>query len=276
MSDSNEFHDLSELALNSKGQSWGNLGYWHDGQTDYSEACRALALHLGNAAGLSQDSVLFDAGFGCGDQLILWRDHFGIAEICGVNLSQSQTKLARNKLTDAGMKEASQAILSGDINDAASWAQVAKNRELTHVVALDCAYHFPDRKRFVALAAQHLPPGGSLALTDIMLGKDQPKGVFSRLLLNTMLKLSRIPWINIVSRQTYQSELADAGFHDVTLDDISKPVMAGFAHWYRNHAPRNIPLAARIKYRVTAAFLDWACRCDILRFFCITAVRQSD
>ena len=146
-----EFHDLAELGLNRDGESWGNLGYWKTA-TDYSEACRALALLLGEQAGLDRNSSVFDAGFGCGDQLLLWLEHFRVASIYGANLSQSQTAYAKNLLTRNRHAEMAAAIVQGDINNPDVWSATLERAHPSHVVALDCAYHFGSRFTFFGLA----------------------------------------------------------------------------------------------------------------------------
>ena len=150
-----EFHDLAEVALNRQGQSWGNLGYWQS-ETEYSDACRALALLLGAQAGLDQQSLVFDAGFGCGDQLLLWLEHFRVAQVRGANLSRSQTAYAKAKLAKAGFPAAATAIVQDDINDAEAWTAALGEEKPSHVLALDCAYHFPDRVAFIALVRRDL------------------------------------------------------------------------------------------------------------------------
>ena len=127
-----EFHDLAELGLNRDGESWGNLGYWKTA-TDYSEACRALALLLG-------------------DQLLLWMEHFRVARIYGANLSQSQTAYAKNLLTRNRHAEMAAAIVQGDINNPDVWSATLERAHPSHVVALDCAYHFGSRFTFFGLA----------------------------------------------------------------------------------------------------------------------------
>ncbi len=255
-----EFHDLTELALNRDGEAWGNLGYW-TGAGHYSQACRALAAALGNAAGLDRDSVLFDAGFGCGDQLLLWLDQYAVADLCGVNISQSQTRLAQDRLEQSGHQAVAASIMQGDVDRPEDWQRAMAGRRLSHVLALDCAYHFPDRRRFHARAADNLPTGGVLALTDFIRPDPEPGSGLRQSILRWMLGQSRIAPANIVDRARYVADLAAAGFANVSIRDISAEVMLGFAVGQRSfaaQASRSLPLRSRIKYAVTARFLHWA------------------
>jgi cyclopropane fatty-acyl-phospholipid synthase-like methyltransferase len=268
-----EFHDLAELALNREGESWGNLGYWQTA-TEYSDACRALALLLGEQAGLNPQSVVFDAGFGCGDQLLLWLEHFRVARVFGANLSRSQTAYAKAKLARAGFPAAAAAILQANISDPEVWS-AALDRP-SHVLALDCAYHFPNRVEFFALAQQHLALEGRLALTDFMLADQHRTGSFTHRLLRWMLKRSHIAEANIVHRDIYLRQLQQTGFGDIRITDISEHVMPGFAHSIHT-LRRNGKLSwsGRVKYNVTGRFLEWAYRRSILRYCVISATKMG-
>lgn len=270
-----EFHDLAELALNREGQSWGNLGYW-EAATDYSDVCRALALLLGEQAGLNRQSRVFDAGFGCGDQMLLWLAHFGVAGARGVNLSRSQTSYAKAKLKSSGFPAAAVAIVEGNINDPQVWG--AGGDQPSHVLALDCAYHFPGRVAFFTLAQQHLAPAGRLALTDFMLADNHRTDSLNHRFLCWMLKRSRIAEANIVHRDKYLRQLEQSGFTDIRIRDISEHVMPGFARFARalgsGGAGTKPGWFGRVKYRVTGRFLTWAYRRSILRYCVISATKS--
>ncbi|NRD90910.1 hypothetical protein C8024_17830 [Sphingopyxis sp. BSNA05] len=268
-----EFHDLAELALNREGQSWGNLGYWKS-ETEYSDACRALAILLGEQAGLDRQSVLFDAGFGCGDQLLLWLDHFRVARVRGVNLSCSQTAYARTKLVEAGFEDSAAAIVPGDINDPGIWQAATGTDRPSHLLALDCAYHFPSRLEFIAQARRHLAPAGRIALTDFMLSDHHRTGSVTHCLLRWMLKRSHIAEANIVHPSRYLDQLRQAGFDEVRIVDISKHVMPGFAHFIRTfRVAGKAGWAGWLKYAVTSRFLQWAYGRSILRYCLVSATK---
>ncbi len=268
---SREFHDLAELALNSSGQSWGNLGYWAAREDSYSDACRTLAAHLGEAAELNSKSEIFDAGFGCGDQLILWLDHFCVRDVCGVNISSSQTQRAKSLLQKTKHCEKSDNIFTADIKDRNKWAEVISDRQITHVIALDCVYHFPSRVDFFDTASSRLKKGGKLALTDFILVDSEPTKLIHRILLSIMLKLSRIPKANMVDQIAYRSDLEAIGFQRIQFQDISQPVMAGFADWVEAQKGVQLSLLSGIKYRITATFLNWAYSRSILQYSIIVA-----
>ncbi|MEH6789842.1 hypothetical protein [Parasphingorhabdus sp.] len=277
-----EFHDLAELALNQEGQAWGNLGYWQTA-TDYSNACCALARILGEEAGLNSQSIVFDAGFGCGDQLLLWQNHFRVARVGGVNLSFSQTDYAKAMLDKAGFGIGAANIVQGNIDDPEAWKLAADYTAPSHVLALDCAYHFPSKVVFLQLARHHLARSGRLALTDFVLCSGPDAGFLAPRLLRGMLRLSHIPAANLVHPEQYRHQLQEAGFGKIRMTDISEQVMLGFALFTKSRLRDQMPAdirkgprrSSRLKYWLTGHFLQWAHRRSLLRYVLISATKAD-
>jgi hypothetical protein len=296
-----EFYDLSERLLNSGDAYWGNLGYWKVGD-DYSTACEGLAHQLAAAVNLNQDSCVLDAGFGCGDQLLLWLKDYNIQFLCGINYSVSQTVLAKQRLkqfelsqsqanTDGTNLSSSDNIFQGDVADLKNGLAVLcseANKNINTILALDCAYHFPSRKIFFDDSFQILKSSAKtnqdnngikastacIGLTDIVLA-NAPLSWGKRMLLNIMLSASRIPKDNIVTLTEYRDQLQQAGFDCIASEDISEFVFEPFGNWLKSSRDADHKLrgnrSAGLKYRVTAAFLAWAYRNNVLRYIVISA-----
>lgn len=275
-----EFHDLGEIALNEGDEAWGNLGYWED-ESEYSASCSALARLLGDAAELDSSSIVMDAGFGCGDQLLLWRDHYKVTQIFGINYSQSQTELAKGRLQDAGSKFtpdlASPQLQYGDVTDPRTWDFDYIGGRPDRVLALDCAYHFPSRFEFWKLSEKYLQPHGKVTITDFMLSNNHQPTSLNHRLLQWMLARSQIPTANMITEKTYVEQMRQAGFEHVVILDISEPVMPGFSKWWRRYRKetdgQKLPWRSRLKYGMTAWFLDWAWRKQVLRYCLINGTK---
>ena len=297
-----EFYDLSERLLNSGDAYWGNLGYWQAGD-DYSMACEGLARQLATAVNLNQDSRILDVGFGCGDQLLLWLKDYNIQFLCGINYSVSQTVLAKQRLkqfelsqfelsqsqanTDGASLSSSDNIFQGDVADLKNGLAVAC-KNINTILALDCAYHFPSRKNFFDDSFQILKSSATanqdnngikasaacIGLTDIVLA-NAPLSWGKRMLLNIMLSASRIPQDNIVTLAKYKDQLKQAGFDCIASEDISEFVFEPFGNWLKSSKDADHKLrgnrSAGLKYRVTAIFLAWAYRNNVLRYVVISA-----
>lgn len=274
-----EFHNLSERHLNSPGEAWGNLGYWKKAD-NYSDACRDLALLLGDTIGLDEQSIMIDGGFGCGDQLLLWLEHYKVREVSGVNYSRSQTALAQQRLTEAGFENAANAVHYGNVDSQNIWRDLSESGAINRVVALDSVYHFPSRERFFQASAERLQPNGRLAVTDFLLDTTNNISSSDQLILSWMLKLSHIPAANIVAQDKYIRQIKTVGFEQIKIQDISKYVLPSFGRWLREHKEHQGILRTIlfwhewIKYDVTARFLSWAYRKGILRYCLISAVKS--
>jgi ubiquinone/menaquinone biosynthesis C-methylase UbiE len=281
-----EFYDLSERILNTGDLYWGNLGYWQQG-SDYSTACAHLARSLAEAVDLDQNSWVFDAGFGCGDQLLLWMREYHVEFLCGINYSVSQTELAQQRLQQAGFKESASNLYQGNITELNHYLDrhlESHTKNINRILALDCAYHFPSRKQFIEdnyrllKASKNNGHSKKIGFTDIVLantasGKALPWR--KRILLNTMLRLSQIPQKNIITLQEYEQQLHQSGFEQVSSQDISEHVFLPFGYWLVSQEDRIKKSTDKrsiwLKYKVTSVFLAWAYNNDILRYVIISA-----
>lgn len=271
-----EFHDLSEQLLNRESggaTAWGNLGYWADA-AHYQDACTALADQVAGRLRLSPTTRLIDVGFGCGDQLLHWHARYGVRDMTGLNLSHSQTAAARRRLGDAGLHDVAGRLHRGSATGLASSAYPFARDGADAIVALDCAYHFASRTRFLQQAAAVLSRGGRLGVTDLVLG-DSAISLRERTALSAIARLSHIPRTNLVNAATYQRQWQAAGFTIECFADISDEVMPGFGHWLRGYRRRYGSGTSRRhwwKYEATAAFLRWAWRGGRLRYVVCTGI----
>ncbi len=262
-----EFHDLAERALNLEAggaTAWGNFGDWSAAQS-YPDACRALAERLADAAGLVAGDRVMDLGFGCGDQLLLWIESRGVRQLCGLNPSRSQTALAQARLRERGHPALAGALRCAPAESLARqdwpWAPDL-------ILALDCAYHFRDRRAFLRRAAAQLPAGGRLAMTDLVLARP-PRGA-ERPALRLAAAASRIPMANLCSAEQLREDWVAAGFDCLPWQDLTAPVLDGFAAWYPRYRRRLDAAQTRAqrwtKFDVTAAALRWNARHGLLRY----------
>jgi len=273
-----EFFDCSDHQLNGESgfvSHWGNFGYWSKAST-YPEACEALAIEVADAAGLDAQSHLLDCGFGCGDQLLTWINRYAVASIVGVNLSVSQTEIAKHKIKQRSASYTRVVLHQGDVLTCfANRSFTEACDPISHIIALDCAYHFVNRAMFFQKAYSLLAAEGKIALTDITFC-EPPKTLIARLrfkLAACLIKLAKIPPENMLTLDQYKLQLARAGFKAIDTRDITEPVFAGFCQWlpeYKRHgvAPDKLNWT---KYNVTRCFLSWATRHGIIEYQLISA-----
>lgn len=282
-----EFHDLADAAsLNHESDGgapthWGNLGHWPRPGMRYAQACADLADRTVAGLSLRPDTTLIDVGFGCGDQVLRWIGTYGVREVHGLNLSYSQTALARESLVAAGHAATAERLEQGSATDLYAWwtRRAGAGVKAGAVVALDCAYHFaPARRVFLRQAASVLRGGGQLAMSDVVLARPD-LSLRQRAVLAGMARLSRIPADNLLTAQAYRLQVARAGFEIERFEDLTAGVFTPFGEWLERYRAALHPAIRRgigwTKYRATAAFLRWAEAERVLRYVVCTARRKG-
>ncbi len=193
-----------------------NLGYWAEAR-DYDAACAALARLLGERAALAPGQRVLDAGFGFGDQAILWVEAFGVAQVVGLNVSPRQVEAARARVRDDRV----------DLRLGSATEIPFENSTFDRVVALESAFHFHTRETFFAEARRVLRPRGRIALADyIPLAPDYPRG--RRLFDYVGRALWQIPRANMYAAPAYAERMRAAGFVDVRVESIREHVFGPF------------------------------------------------
>lgn len=278
-----QFFDLSERMLNGEQDFktyWGNLGYWRQ-DSKYPDACCALANLLANEVELAGVNSILDVGFGSGDQLLLWIEKYGVENIFGINLSQVQTELAKQRILETAERldlgHLKIDLKTGDELQLPQFWQPDRDGAVSRVLALDCAYHFPERDTFFKTSYQLLQSGGALGLTDVVFNlQSQPR--YKRWMLNLMLRAAKVPKCNRLNKAQYESSLQQAGFNKVIMKDISEFVFSPFLNWVENYKTeyetkisKRFGKVSWTKYFVTGRFLEWAHRSGLLSYQVIVA-----
>jgi microcystin synthetase protein McyJ len=257
---------VNERALLNFGFSdstWGNLGLWSDAAQDYPSAAQALAVRLAERAQLRPGCSVLDVGFGYGDQLLVWKQRYGIGRITGIEMDMNGITEARSKLV--GIADASLHLDTGDL-------QLPKE-PYDHVLALDCAYHFAPRSAFFARAVRSLRPGGVLALTDLVIADGTTSARHARL-----AKVCRIPMENLLTQRDYARELTELGFCNIRFEALSEQVLRGFARfaWHLLCRRGLAALSAGgLKILVTAGIAAWLGRTRQVHYVLVSANRPD-
>ncbi|MDF1664617.1 MAG: class I SAM-dependent methyltransferase [Planctomycetota bacterium] len=199
--------------------SWMNLGYWESEDLDYPDACRALAIKLGELAQIQTDQSILDVGCGCGEQLRVWRDRFQCGRIYGID--PSQTHISRARDLTKGMQNIT-------LEEASSATYRGNEERYDHVLSLDSVYHFPKRRQFFRRAFQSLNDGCSLSFSDLIINDRAKRNSKIR---DLCAALCGIPPENLISAELYRSELEEIGFTDIKIDFIDDAVFSGFANF---------------------------------------------
>ena len=248
--------------------TWGNLGLWADGSdttTDYAGACRALAMAVGEAAGLQPGARVLSLACGAGDELLLWAQCFDATSVLGVEIHPTATRLAQALTAGhSGIQVLCGSALALDDHPATAGPFDA-------IVCVDAAYHLAPRAAWLASAWQRLRPGGRLAYGDLTLqGSASP-------LLRTAARLCGVPAADLLTLPGQVQRLQAAGFTDVQARVLDGPVLGGFARFVQRQAAaqRLRPWQPGWRAVATTAALIPSCRAAGLGYALLSATRPA-
>jgi len=235
-----------------------NLGYWRDA-TDLDAASDALAMLVGEHAGLNPADTVLDCGFGFGDQDILWAQTLKPSRIIGLNITASQVDLARRRVANLGLDD------QVDLRQGSATDMPIESDSVDKVVAVECAFHFRSRETFFREAWRVLRPGGRLVLADI-LPMPRVSGFSSRLEQRLSWRMVAgkfaIPPENAYTRPTYHSKLAMAGFEQIGIESIREQVYAPLHRFLaehpdtleRLHPMARLPAKVALRFEATSVY----------------------
>lgn len=214
--------------------TWGSLGLWCDGGDDYAIACEALALAVGRAAAVQRGDRLLSVACGAGDELLLWRQHFGASAVLGIEqdplLVRAAEKLCAARHADGALRDVTLPCVTLREGSGTRLQTLGlQPQSFDRVLCVDAAYHLRPRAAFLQGARALLRPGGRMAYTDLCLDSLGPS--WRAPLVRSAARLCGLAADELLSPAEQAARLQQQGFVDVHVQRLDEPVLGGFARY---------------------------------------------
>ena len=262
------------LHLGGGGGTWGSLGLWAPGR-DYAQACEALALQVGQDAGIQAGDRVLSVGCGAGDELRVWAQHFGAREVVGLEHDPHWAATAARQCSAWGLQAA---VLQGSgsaMLRAGGLQPGLEPASFDRIVCVDAAYFLRPREAFLRAAWQLLKPGGQLAYTDLTLNsKPSPWGPLA---LRAAASLCGLQARDLLSPGHQQQRLQALGFDAIQRRSCGDAVLRGFADFVKLQGRRHrlgVLDAAWRRPAITARLIA-PCRAAGLDYLVLSAIRPG-
>jgi len=193
---------------------WGDHvhhGLWRTGKESRAEAVRALTTYLADSLELVSGEKVCDVGCGYGGTARILATEYG-ADVDGYTLSERQFAYAQEQLEGARspryhLMNWFENGLPDDAFDAA--------------IAIESSEHFEDKGAMIAEMYRVLKPGGRIGVYT-WLASPAPTDWQRRHLLEPICSEGRLP--NLGDESDHRQRMVDAGFVDVTFEELSRQV----------------------------------------------------
>ncbi|HEV3497777.1 MAG TPA: class I SAM-dependent methyltransferase, partial [Actinomycetes bacterium] len=185
---------------------------------------------------VADGSQVLDVGCGFGGALDYIRTHRSGCRLAGINIDERQVQEARRLL--GGPEDIAFTVADGCRLPVA-------DRSVDHVLAVECLFHFPSRKKFFREAARVLRPGGTLALSDFLFNR----GTLSTITPDLFVTDDQAAWYGRQSRPLtsdgYGRLGRGTGFDVLVDDDVSEGTFPTYAALRRLYRERELPDGVR-------------------------------
>jgi len=197
-----------------------HLAYYDDDHDEPGEASMNTMRVLSEAADVDSADRVLNIGCGAGEDSI-WNARAHDATVIGVNISETQLELARENAREHGVADRTEFRY-----DDFQTLSTVPDDSVDLVWGLEALAHSPDRPQALAAARRVLDEGGRVAFTDLFVRDGAAPSATDREHIGT---IEEGLGLRLGSIDGFEAALADAGFENVSVRDLTDGIRPGLA-----------------------------------------------
>jgi cyclopropane fatty-acyl-phospholipid synthase-like methyltransferase len=202
-----------------------NMGLWSEGATDFGAAQAAMYLEFFKLAELHREDLqVLETGCGTGEHYLLWQRH-GLRS--RITAYEPHTTTHPDVLAKTRVRVLKKSAL--ELRCAACFDRI---------VAIESAFHYPNRRQFFERCHTALKPGGVLLLADIVINKEGARRArwLQRCVARYYEKrVFKMPPENAIGVGEYEQQLRDCRFSSVRVVDVTRSTLKPFYEGFRRN-----------------------------------------
>lgn len=192
---------------------WLNLGLWNSGDT-YCNACENLTNWIIDASQFKEGGSILDVGSGfCQPAIYIAQKKLGV-KIHSINIQDEQIEIALRRISNLSLNE------TICVSNCSATSLDFPHQSFDVVFALESAFHFDTREKFLQEAYRVLKPKGRLIMAD-MLAESNLKVDLSQ---QAFIKNYGVPIDNLIDINTFRNQLIYNQFKINQLFSIKEKV----------------------------------------------------
>ncbi|HKQ71305.1 MAG TPA: methyltransferase domain-containing protein [Polyangiaceae bacterium] len=244
---------------------WGNADRADGSMTNFAQAAERMTRRVLACAGIENGQRVLDVGSGFGGTVASLNEQFDDVSLTGLNIDARQIARARRRV-----RPRSGNVIQFREGDACQMP--FDDDSFDTVIALECAFHFPSRLRFLAEAHRVLRPGGRLAVADFVPTRWLVPFLKAQgLVLGGYVKHVLGPADVSFTIERYRQTAKEQGLLLAATDDITEGTLPTYP------VLRKVAVEMNLHQR-TARFgvntLEWASRAKLLRYVILTFEKE--